>query len=157
MNTGAGTIDALTETGMSFEVIRHAHTERASDEAVAIGVEQSDVGKTIVLTSPRGYVRAVLPASKRLDLHKLRRHLNGGNEIRLATEAELVGAYPTFELGAVSPFGGPPADLVVVDRHVADRDWVIVEAGTHEASVRIRTSDLVSTVGADVVDICCDE
>ena len=85
------------------------------------------MAKTIVLTSAEGHVRAVLPASERLDLHKLRQHPNGGSEIRLATEAELIRAYPTLELGAVPPFGGPPGDVVVVDWRVIDWDWVIVD------------------------------
>ena len=150
----AGTVDGLS--GVGYELMRHEHTERAVDEAAALGVDPEDVAKTVVLTTGEGYVRAVLPASERLDLHKLRQHLKGGKEVRLATEAELVGAYPGFELGAVPPFGGPPGDVVVVDWRVVDRDWVIIEAGRHEQSVRVRPRDLVPRLGAEVADICSE-
>lgn len=146
----------LDERQLTYTLIPHTHTERATEEAAALGAKFEEVGKTIVLTAAQGYVRAVLPASERLDLHKVREHLGGGNETRLATEAELVGAYPTFELGAVPPFGGPPGDMVIVDRRIADLESVIVEAGTHEQSMRVKTADLLTLTDATVADICLD-
>jgi Ala-tRNA(Pro) deacylase len=146
----------LDERQLMYELIPHSHTERATEEAAALGARFEEVGKTIVLTGPQGYVRAVVPASERLDLHKVRDHLGGSKEIRLATEAELVGAYPTFELGAVPPFGGPPGDKVIVDHRVAGLESIIVEAGTHEQSMRMKTADLLALTDADVVDICLD-
>lgn len=149
-------IQTLDDSGLSYELIPHSHTERATDEARALGVEPDDVGKTIVLCSGQGFVRTVLPASERIDLHKVRKHLRGGKEIRLATEAELARAYPDLELGAVPPFGGPPGDTVIVDTRVAEHESIIVEAGTHEASVRMKTADLVAVTGAATADICLD-
>jgi hypothetical protein len=48
----------------------------------------------------------------------------------LATEKELAGAYPMFELGAVPPFGGPAGDRTVVDRRLAEQESVLIEAGS---------------------------
>jgi Ala-tRNA(Pro) deacylase len=154
--TTAEITGTLERRHLAYELIPHAHTERAIDEATAVGVLPGEVGKTLVLTSGRGYVRAVLPASRRLDLHKVREHLGGGKEIRLATEDELAGAYPAFELGAVPPFGGRHGDTVIVDERIAARDSVIVEAGTHEQSVRIHTPDLLALTGAELADICLE-
>ena len=89
------------------------------DEARALHASADRVGKTIVVHTAEGRVRVVIPASERLSLPKLREAI-GFNEIRLATEDELAAAYPTFELGAVPPFGGPAGDRFVVDRHVAE-------------------------------------
>lgn len=61
----------LEEAGIDFEVRQHARTERAADEATALGIGAEDVGKTLVLVAPSGNVRAVLPASERIDLHKV--------------------------------------------------------------------------------------
>ena len=63
---------ALDEAGVSYELLPHAHTESALAEAQALGVSPDDVAKTLVVKTPGGYVRAVLPASARLDLRKLR-------------------------------------------------------------------------------------
>ena len=148
--------DELSKEQIAYELVAHRHTEHARDEAAALGVAQEEVGKTLILTSGSGYIRAVIPASERLDLQKVREHVGSGAETRLATERELVGAYPGFELGAVPPFGGPPGDRVLVDRHIAALGWVIVEAGTHEESLRMRTADLLALTKAEVADFCLD-
>ena len=142
---------------VTYELLPHRRTETAGEEAAALGIPREEVAKTIVLTTERhGLVRAVLPASERLDLHKVRRVLGFPDEIRLATEAELAAEYPGFELGAVPPFGGPGGDRTVIDRRLAARDTVVLEAGSHNESVRMRTTDLIVRAMAMVGDISRD-
>lgn len=145
----------LTEGRVEYELVPHEHTERAKDEAAALGVPLQEVGKTLILKSPRGYVRAVIPASERLDLHKVRDHLDD-QWLRLATERELAADYAEFELGAVPPLGGPAGDRVIADRRIAELNRVIVEAGTHDQSIKIRAADLFALTGAGLADICAD-
>jgi Ala-tRNA(Pro) deacylase len=113
------------------------------------------VAKTLVLATPGGYVRVVLPASERVDLHKVRDHVEGGKRIHLASEEDLKRDYPDFELGAVPPFGGS-SDRVLVDSRLAERESVVLEAGSHEQSVRLRTADLLELARAEVVDLAQD-
>ena len=144
----------LDEHGVEYELLPHAHTERAADEAEALGLAPDEVAKTLVVTTPQGYVRAVLPASERIDLNKLRDLRPGARKkVHLASEDDLARDYPEFELGAVPPFGGR-ADSVVVDRRLAERDSVVLEAGSHEESVRLATADLLRVTGAEIGDIC---
>ena len=146
----------LDEAEVSYELLPHAHTERATDEAKALGVDPTDVAKTLVVTGPDGNVRAVVPASERLDLHKLADACGvARGEIELAAEDDLGRDYPAFELGAVPPVGGP-SDRVVVDRRVTERDSVVFEAGSHDESVRTASADLVRAAGAEVADISLD-
>jgi len=140
------------KAGLEYELLEHAHTERAADEAEALGLPPKAVAKTLVVVAPEGHVRVVLPASERIDLRKVRAHVEGGKSVHLATEDELARAYPDFELGAVPPFGGAP-ERVLVDLRVADQPSVVVEAGSHERSVRLKTSDLLALTGAAVVDV----
>jgi Ala-tRNA(Pro) deacylase len=154
-----GTTDlrqVLDEAGADYELLPHAHTETAASEAEALGIALDDVGKTLVVSSPGGYVRVVLPASRRLDLHKLRELVEGGKRVHLATEEDLVRDYPEFDLGAVPPVGGSRRDRVIVDPSVAEREAVVLEAGSHEESLRIRTGELLRVAGAEVADICQD-
>ena len=147
----------LEEAGVDFDVLEHAHTERAADEAAALGVGLEEVAKTLVLVAPSGGVRAVLPASERLDLHKVAAVLEvGGKKVHLASEDDLARDYSEFELGAVPPFGGRE-DRVIVDERLAARDSVVLEAGTHEKSVRLKAADLVRLAGAQVADISREE
>ncbi len=150
-----GITPILDEAGVEYELLPHQRTETAAAEAEALGLDPKDVAKTLVVSTPAGYVRAVLPASERIDFHKLREHVEGGKRIHLATEEDLERDYPGFELGAVPPFGGS-SDRILVDSRLAEREQVVLEAGSHEQSVRIRTADLLELTGAQVVDIAQD-
>jgi Ala-tRNA(Pro) deacylase len=148
----AEVIQELNRRGLDFKLLPHPRTQTARAEANAGGVTATEVAKTVVLTTDRGYVRAVVPASERLDLGKTR-DLLADRHTRLATEEELGAAYPAFELGAVPPFGGPSGDRVILDLGLAKLEEVVLEAGSHDQSVKIRTSDLLSLSGAQVADI----
>ncbi len=162
---------ALEGAGVSYEPLPHAHTESALAEAESLHVSPDDVAKTLIVKLPEGYLRAVLPASaridvrkvrelhgggRRIDLRKVREFVGGGrHKVHLATEDDLRRDYPEFELGAVPPVGGR-SDPVVVDPKVAARTSIVIEAGAHDESVRIAAADLVTVTGATVTDISED-
>lgn len=148
-------VDRLEQAEIPYELVRHRRTDTAVGEAEALHVDPSQVAKTIVLSTPDGFVRAVLPASERLDLHKVRQFL-GTNDVHLASEEMLAGAYPQFELGAVPPFAGAFGNKVLIDRRICERESVLLEAGTHEQSLRLKTADLVVLSDALLADICDD-
>ena len=147
-------IRLVEDEGVEYELLPHAHTESAAAEAEAVGVDAADVAKTLVVTTPEGYVRAVLPASDRLDLRKLREITGGARKkVHLATEEDLARDYPEFELGAVPPLAGARRDRVIVDNRVAERESVVIEAGSHDASLRLPTDALLRLSGAQVADL----
>ena len=144
--------EALADAHVEYELIEHRHTETAGDEARAVGVPAEQVAKTVVLESGGRFVRAVVPASRHVDLAKVR-ELLGDDDTRLASEAELVLAYPLCELGAVPPFGVPAGDRVLLDRGLAQQESLVLEAGSHRQSVRLKTEDLVRLSHAQFADI----
>jgi Ala-tRNA(Pro) deacylase len=146
---------ALDEADVNYEVLPHAHTESAAAEAEALGVPAGAVAKTLVVRTPDGYIRTVMPASKRLDLHKLREARGGSKTaVQLASETDLARDYAEFDLGAVPPIGGGRRDPVVVDSQLARQDSVVLEAGSHVESIRIWVPDLLRVSGAEIADIC---
>jgi Ala-tRNA(Pro) deacylase len=148
---------ALEAQGVEYELLPHRHTESALAEAEALGVDPADVAKTLVVATAEGYVRAVLPASERLDLRKLRELLGEGKkEVHLASEDDLARDYGEFDLGAVPPFGGSRRDPIVIDRRLTARESLVLEAGSHDESIRIAREDLVRVTGAQVADISED-
>jgi len=148
---------ALDEAGVRYELLTHARTESAVAEAEALGLAPDDVAKTLVVAIPEGYIRAVIPASERLDVGKLRAVLGGASKkVHLASEEDIARDYPEFDLGAVPPVGGARRDQVVVDSRVAERDSVVIEAGSHEESLRVATADLVRIADAEIADISAD-
>jgi prolyl-tRNA editing enzyme YbaK/EbsC (Cys-tRNA(Pro) deacylase) len=151
----AALVTALRDEGMEFEVLPHRRTTTAAGEAAELGVLPQTVAKTLVLRDESGrFVRAVLPATSRLDASKVADAIGG--KALLVDEADLVNAYPEFELGAVPPFGGPQGDRVVVDRRLAEVEHVVIEAGVHDRSIRLRTEDLLIVADAQLGDIAQD-
>jgi Ala-tRNA(Pro) deacylase len=147
----------LDEAGVKYELLPHAHTESALAEAQSLGVSADEVAKTLIVKLPEGYLRTVLPASARVDLRKVRELQGGGrHKVHLATEEDLRRDYPEFELGAVPPIGGR-SDPVVVDSRIAARRDVVLEAGSHDESLRISAADLVTITRAAVTDISTEE
>ena len=149
-------VDALRKAGCDFELLPHSETFSAAAEAHAVGELEEFVAKTVVLRDDRGrQIRAVVPASRRLDLAKLAREVDA-DEVTLLDEPELLGSYPQFELGAVPPLSGPAGDAVVIDKTIVAHDHVVFEAGVHDTSVLLRTEDLLAASGALVADIASD-
>ncbi len=150
-------VEFLRDAGVEFEVLPHRRTTTAAEEAAVLGIMPQLVAKTLVLADElHGRVRAVLPAASRLDAAKLASAI-GAKTTALVDEADLADAYPEFELGAVPPFGGPEGDRVVVDRRLAEVDHVVLEAGVHDTSLRLRTEDLLTVANAELADIALEE
>lgn len=146
----------LLRKNIPFVLIPHAHTDTALAEADVLHVDPREVAKTIVLTTSETFVLAVLPASRRIDLHKVREVL-ADDHVALASEETLAGAYPDFELGAVPPVNPRSGDRVLVDRRLCENEFVLFEAGTHDESIRLKTSDLLLLADAELTDICRSE
>lgn len=136
---------------VEFELLPHRRTQTATREARALGVLPQETAKTVIMRVGDGCVRCVVAASRRLSLEKLAAVVGPGPA--LLSESELAGAYPQFELGAVPPFGGPRGDRVVVDSGLTECEYVVLEAGVHDRSLRLRTRDLVTVAGAQVAEI----
>jgi Ala-tRNA(Pro) deacylase len=148
-------IEALDAAGIGYELLEHPRTDRAADEATVLGINPKEVAKTIVVTAGETNVRVILPASERIDMHKLRDLLATGKEFHLLTEDALARGYPEFELGAVPPLGGR-ADEVIVDRRIG--------SSTRLPSRQARTTALCAWLrpisfcnAARVADVCATE
>ena len=62
----------LDERGVAFEVIPHRRAFTSIQEARVLGVAAEAVLKTVALRSAGKYVLAVVPASRRLELRRVR-------------------------------------------------------------------------------------
>jgi Ala-tRNA(Pro) deacylase len=120
VQTGVAAVtEFLERKGIPYEVVEHERTETAVAEARAAGVPAADVAKTIVLRDEEGLRLAVIPASERLDMHKLRQAL-ASRGLRLVTEREMANELDEFEVGAVPPFGSMFDALELVDERLLE-------------------------------------
>jgi Ala-tRNA(Pro) deacylase len=143
----------LEREGVPYEVVEHERTQTAAAEARAAGVPAADVAKTIVLRDEEGLRLAVIPASERLDMRKLKRAL-GSSGPRLVTEREMAEEFDDFEIGAVPPFGSMFDALELVDKRLLEHDRILCSGGDHEHAVLVDPRDVVRAGRARVADLC---
>jgi Ala-tRNA(Pro) deacylase len=134
----------LEQRGSAFELLPHRQAYTSIDEARALGIDASEVLKTLVVRTGPGYVLAVISASCRLDLHLVREAL-GDHQARLASEEELGRDFPGYQLGALPPLGALLGSQVFVDPEVLEHDMVVFAAGTQTESVRMQTRELFAS------------
>lgn len=154
--TGLAALTAFLERqGVPYEVVEHERTQTAAAEARAAGMPAADVAKTVVLRDDDGLRLAVIPASERLDMHKLSQALES-RSLRLVTEQEMADEFNQFEVGAVPPFGSMFDALELVDERLLEHDHILCSGGDHEHAVLVDPRDVVRAGGARVADICDD-
>ena len=131
----------LEQRGSAFELLPHRQAYTSTDEARALGIDAGEVLKTLAVRTGPGYVLAVIPASRRLDLHLVREAL-GDHQARLASEEELGRDFPGYQLGALPPLGALVGSEVLIDPEVLEHDLVVFAAGSQTESVRMATREL---------------
>jgi Ala-tRNA(Pro) deacylase len=130
--TRAGAVvEFLEGEGVKYELIEHEPTMSGADEVRTLHQPPEQVAKTLILHDGSAYVIAAIPASERLDLHKLRELLGATRGLRLAGEDEIARDFPALEVGAVPPFGPMVPAAEVIDRKLLDQPWIMCPAGDH--------------------------
>lgn len=153
--TGVAAItEYLDGQGVTYELVEHEPTMSAAAEARATQRPPHRVAKTVVLQDGSGYVLAIVPASERLSVHKLRDLLGAGKSLRLATEDEMATDFPTLEVGATPPVGPMLPRAEVVDQRLLDEDRILCAAGDHRHSVLLDPREVVRVADAKVADVC---
>jgi len=156
MTDSTPAIDAIGRAGIAFDVVRTERAHSAEESAERQGIELGALLRTIVVR--RGdddYVFVLVPGGRRFDWPKVRAHL-GVKRLSLpdADEARLATGY---ERGAITPFGSSRPWPVIVDASAADRERVAIGGGAHGVNLHLAPTDLVSALGAEVVDVTVPE
>jgi Ala-tRNA(Pro) deacylase len=153
-------VDAIVEflqgKYIPYELVEHDPVMSAAAEARVAGLPPDQVAKTVVLHDGSAYVIAAVPASERLDLHKLRELLGATRQLRLATEDEIARDFPALEVGAVPPFGPMVPAAEVIDSALLEQERILCPAGDHRHSVLVDPHDVVRITAARTADICQD-
>jgi prolyl-tRNA editing enzyme YbaK/EbsC (Cys-tRNA(Pro) deacylase) len=77
----------------------------------------------------------------------------GASEVRLAQEEEEEGfapAIPDCEVGAMPPFGDLYGLPVYVEEALAEDETIVVQAGTHSGTIRLKYADCERLVSPTV-------
>ena len=126
----------LRRNGVSYDVIPHQKTSSSRMNARATHVPEASVAKAVGIKRKKGFVLAVVPASREVGLRGLGALL--ADPVCLATEQELQGLFVDCEVGAIPPLGQAYGIRTIVDRQLLDQDDIYFESGDHRTVVHLK-------------------
>ena len=120
----------------------HPEAFTAQQAAQASHVPGTAFAKSVLLWVDGKIWMAVVPATQRVDLERVRRCLSAG-KVRMATEAEFAPVFPDCDLGAMPVFGSLYGVPVIVAHDLLEGEEIAFTAGTHRDVVRVGTKPYV--------------
>ncbi len=125
----------LEAAGIDYEVLPHPRSHYSAQTARRSRVPLHCLAKPVLLEDEFGYVMAVVPAARRVDIDRLGQQLN--RQLELATEAEVDDLFQDCEQGAMPPLGTAYRIPTVYDDSLAGLTDVYFEAGDHDDIVHM--------------------
>ena len=141
----------LREQQVPFEVQQHRATFTAQDVAAIEHIPGKLVAKVVIAFADADMIMLVLPASRRVDLTRVREEIRA-HEVVLAGEREMAVAFPDCDVGAMPPFGNLYGLPVYVDQQLTEDDTIAFQAGTHTDTMRMKYADYARLVRPTVAD-----
>ena len=132
----------LDSNHVKYVSIAHSVAYTAHEIASVTHIPGKEMAKAVMVKIDGNLVMAVLPASRQVDLERLK-VLAGGKTISLAGEKEFKDRFPDCETGAMPPFGNLYGIPVYVDSSLAEDEDIAFNAGTHRELIRLSYQDFV--------------
>ncbi|UVE17773.1 YbaK/EbsC family protein [Pseudomonas sp. LS44] len=144
---------SLERAHCEFELVAHPHSATSLESARAAYVPAERLAKSVILDDRHGhYLMAVLPASRHLDLGKVR---TDATDWQLSNEATIAGLFHDCELGAVPALGEPYGMKMLVDPQLTRQQDIYLEAGDHQNLVHLQMDQYLKLVPhAEVCELC---
>jgi Ala-tRNA(Pro) deacylase len=136
--------------GIPFEELHHPEAYTAQEVAQREHVSGHRVAKVVVVMADGCPVELILPASRHVNLDRLRTVLHA-QEVRLATEAEMEKFFTDCEVGAIPALRQWKNVDVLMDRSLNVEGQILFQAGTHADAVRLDFRDWYEMVHPQVV------
>ncbi len=142
----------LNANGVAHAVIPHPLAFTATSVAGAAHIPGKEIAKTVVVNLDGRLALAVVPATRKVDLERLRQAA-GAVSAKLADEREFIGDFPECEPGAMPPFGNLYGMKVFVESHLAADEQIAFNAGSHTELISMAYKDFERLVHPKLVDM----
>lgn len=131
--------EELKQKGIAFEELHHDEVYTAQAVAEREHMSGHRVAKVVVVMADDKPVELILPASRRVQLSRVREIL-GTQNVRLASEAELERYFSDCETGAIPALRHWNVEVIMDGSLRKDGD-ILLQAGTHCDAVRLKFDD----------------
>jgi Cys-tRNA(Pro) deacylase len=126
-------------------------TPTARAAAAAVGCDESEIVKSLVLVCDGAYVLALVPGDRRADEAAIATAVGAGS-VRVARADEVEHA-TGFVPGGVAPFPQRAVTQTLMDRSLLGHELVWIGAGTPSHMAALPPADLARLTGARAVDL----
>jgi Ala-tRNA(Pro) deacylase len=140
----------LDSKHIQYIVISHSPAFTAQQIAASAHVKGKELAKTVMVKIDGNLAMAVLPASQKVDLERLREAADA-EQVELASEREFRDRFPDCDLGAMPPFGNLYGLDVYVADTLTDDEEIAFNAGSFTELVRMAYRDFEQLVQPEVV------
>jgi len=142
----------LDSHDVKYFVVSHSPAYTAQEIAASAHVPGNELAKTVMVTIEGKLAMVVLPASRQLDLERLR-DIAGTRDAGLAGEDEFSFLFPECEIGAMPPFGNLYGLDVFVSEELEEDEDIVFNAGSHTELIRLAYRDFKRLVNPEVASL----
>jgi Ala-tRNA(Pro) deacylase len=142
----------LDQAKVPYEVYNHPRAFTAQEIAAAQHIPGREMAKVVILKVDDSLMMVVLPASRLVDLKKVKEGLNA-KEVSLATETEFAALFPGCEIGAMPPFGNLFGLSVCADSALEKDETIFFNAGNHLQTVALKYKDFKELAHPRVISL----
>ena len=151
MEIPKGLIDCLNENNVTYEILHHPEAVTAQRSAQAEHIKGRHHAKVVMIKSGGQHLMMVLPADHQINLEKVEKTI--GKAVSLDKEEEFRSLFADCAIGAMPPLGNLYDLSTYVDRHLAEQDYIVFEAGTHTDAIKMSYRDYERIVKPKVEDL----
>jgi Ala-tRNA(Pro) deacylase len=144
-------IDCLNENKATYEILRHPEAVTAQRIAQAEHVKGRHHAKVVIIKSGEQHLMVALQADHQIDLEKVEKATS--KACSLDKEQEFKSLFADCAIGAMPPFGNLYGLPTYVDKHLAEQDYIVFEAGTHTDAIKMSYRDYDKIVKPKVEDL----
>jgi Ala-tRNA(Pro) deacylase len=132
--------NTLERRAIPFEELHHPEAYTAQEVAQMEHFNGHRVAKVVVVVADDRFVELILPASRHLNLQRVRAVL-GARNVRLANEEEMAKCFTDCEPGAIPALAHWKGVAVLMDRSLNVQGDILFQAGTYRDAVRLNFRD----------------
>lgn len=146
-------IDFLESAGVSFTVHHHEPTDSALDRAALFHGTQTQAVKPVLLKVDGTFAVALIAASSRISLLKVRQALRAGR-CGFATEADAINLFVDCDPGVINAFGSQYSLTTLIDKHLTRALHLLFPGNRQSESIHLSLQDFEKLERPKVVDVC---
>lgn len=133
--------DYLRQNAVAYVVVDHSRSLTTQQTAAVAHIPAEQIAKAVILSDEDGYVMAVIPGDRHVEVKSLSRKL--GRRLQLADEMRMTSVFKDCQPGAIPPIGPAYNIETVVDESLVGRQKLCFVGGDHDRLICVDGDDFV--------------